>query len=206
MRRTAAALVVACLALASLVLVGCDDPESSSPPATATAEAAAYNEPLMGGEPLSFDSAGVPIAAELLLPQGDGPFPGILFISGSGPTRRDGVSPPLDLRTDELLIGLRDAGYAVLSFDDRASGWTPLGGLNPIEMGYELLLNDARAALTTLREREEVDAERIYLMGHSEGGQTVIVMGSELGAGTEAIPSLAESSRSRRRPVPSTRS
>ncbi len=187
--RSLAAITVVAL-LSALLLAACEDEDPPESPGLA------FNEPLMGGEPLTFESRGMPVAAELLTPEGEGPFPGVLFVSGSGATRRDGVSPPLDLRTDEVLLGLRDSGFAVLSFDDRGSGWTPVGGLDLAAAGYEVLLDDARAALAALRAHDDVDSEQIYLMGHSEGGQTVIVLASEAEPGAiDGIITLAAPAR-----------
>ena len=64
------------------------------------------------------------IFGEINYPDGEGPFPGILFISGSGPNDRDGNSA-VGVKSDYILKitkVLNEHGFAVLRFDKRGSG------------------------------------------------------------------------------------
>ena len=120
-------------------------------------------------EDVSFDNPaapGVTLAGTLTLPEGQGPFPAVVLISGSGPQDRD-----------EALMGHRpfliwaDAlsrqGIAVLRYDDRGVGAST--GSFQAATGADLA-SDAVAALAWLATRPEVDPARIGLIGHSEGG------------------------------------
>ncbi len=128
------------------------------------------------------------IAGSLRVPEGAGPdagWPAVLWISGSGSQTRHGFAPAgggrvLDAGSWEIHDAVARAGFVVLSTDDRGVGGTPLGekGADPREIGYDELVGDAQAALDWLFEREEVDGERVFLIGHSEGGLTAPLLAS----------------------------
>lgn len=109
---------------------------------------------------------GVTLAGTLTLPRGVGPFPAVVLITGSGPQDRDetifGHKPFLVL-SDRLTR----AGVATLRADDRGVGGS---GGSTSEATAELLVGDVRAAVALLASRPEIDATRIGLIGHSEGG------------------------------------
>ena len=110
--------------------------------------------------------AQITLAGTLTLPKGPGPFPAAVLISGSGPHDRDetiaGHKPFL-----VLADYLTRKGMAVLRYDKRGVGKsTGTDG----EGTTEDLASDTEAALAYLRSRKEIDAKRIGLIGHSEGG------------------------------------
>jgi pimeloyl-ACP methyl ester carboxylesterase len=110
--------------------------------------------------------ANIHIAGTLTIPQGEGPFPAVLLISGSGPADRDesilGHKPFLVLADH-----LTRQGIAVLRVDKRGCGKTA-GTLRG--SGMEDFASDALAGVAYLKNRSEVDAKKIGLIGHSEGG------------------------------------
>lgn len=117
-------------------------------------------------EPVAFESGDVVLAGTLTLPAGEGAFPGVLFITGSGPQDRDetilGHKPFL-----VLADRLTRAGFATLRIDDRGvGGSTGEDGL----ASYDDLLGDVLAGLETLAAHPRVDPERVGLLGHSQGG------------------------------------
>jgi alpha-beta hydrolase superfamily lysophospholipase len=106
----------------------------------------------------------------LSLPAGEGPFPGLALVHGSGPNDRDEtIGPNRPFR--ELAQGLSRRGVAVLRYDKRSfarpADLTALGDRLTVR---EEVIDDARAALDLLRARPEIDAGRVYLLGHSLGG------------------------------------
>lgn len=111
-------------------------------------------------------SADVSVAGTLTIPKGKGPFPAVLLIAGSGPSDRDesalGHKPFLVLADH-----LTRQGIAVLRADKRGVGKTT-GTFS--SSGVEEFASDALAGVEYLKTRTEVDAKRIGLIGHSEGG------------------------------------
>jgi len=111
-------------------------------------------------------AANVTLAGTLTLPDGPGPFPAVVFITGSGPQNRDeellGHKPFLVLADH-----LTRRGIAVLRYDDRGIGKST-GDFAAATS--EDFAGDALAAWQFLRARREIDTRHIGLLGHSEGG------------------------------------
>lgn len=111
-------------------------------------------------------AAGVTLAGTLTRPKGDGPFPAVLLISGSGPQNRD-----------EFLLGhkpflvladyLTRRGIAVLRVDDRGVGKST-GDFAAATS--EDFAGDALAGVAYLKSRSDIHSGKIGLIGHSEGG------------------------------------
>ena len=111
-------------------------------------------------------AADVSIAGTLTIPQGKGPFPAVLLIAGSGPSDRDEAAlghKPFLVLADHLTR----QGIAVLRADKRGIGKTT-GTFS--SSGVAEFASDARAGVEYLKSRPEVDAKKIGLIGHSEGG------------------------------------
>lgn len=138
-----------------------------------TAEALSLRRPQEPERPLpyleedvSLQSGDVTLAGTLTLPEGEGPFAAVLFISGSGAQDRDeaiaGHRPFLVL-SDVIT----QAGLATLRFDDRGIGGST-GELT--SSSYQDLVADILVGVDYLKHRTEIDPGRIGLFGHSEGG------------------------------------
>jgi uncharacterized protein len=111
-------------------------------------------------------AAGIELAGTLTLPPGAGPFPAVALVTGSGPQDRDETllgHKPFLVIADHLTR----AGIAVLRYDDRGVGES--GG--DFAAGTTVdFAGDAAAAIAYLQTHGAVDARRIGLIGHSEGG------------------------------------
>ncbi|HZU28877.1 MAG TPA: alpha/beta fold hydrolase [Bryobacteraceae bacterium] len=111
-------------------------------------------------------SAGITLAATFTVPQGKGPFPAVVLITGSGPQDRDesllGHKPFL-----VLADYLTRHGIAVLRADDRG---TAKSGGDFTSATTADFASDAEAGVAWLKTRSEGDPQRIGLIGHSEGG------------------------------------
>ena len=117
---------------------------------------------------VTFASGAIELAGTLTLPGGPGPHPALVTITGSGPQDRDNAHPSIpDYRPFAWLAErLQELGVAVLRFDERGVGES--GGEFAGATSHDLSL-DVEAALRYLRTRPEVDADRLGLIGHSEG-------------------------------------
>lgn len=120
-------------------------------------------------------SAPVSLAGTLTLPPGKGPFPAVLFITGSGPEDRDETvfdHKPFLVISDALTR----AGIATLRFDDRGTGKSggAMKGLTTLDFAQ-----DAIAELTFLAARPEIDVRALGIIGHSEGGTIAPIVASQ---------------------------
>ena len=139
----------------------------------ATAEATAPSRPQTPvppfpyrAEEVSFENGPVTLAGTLTLPQGEGPFPAVVLITGSGAQDRDETlfdHKPFAVWADALTR----RGVAVLRYDDRGVGGSGGGSADETTADFA---GDATAAVALLRGRPDIDPARIGLMGHREGG------------------------------------
>lgn len=117
-------------------------------------------------EEVTFDSKakGVKLAGTFTRPKGDGPFPAVALITGSGPQDRDesllGHKPFLVL-ADHLTRN----GIAVLRYDDRGVAKSTGDFAKATSKDFA---EDAAGAVAYLKGRKDVG--KVGLMGHSEGG------------------------------------
>lgn len=115
---------------------------------------------------------GVVLAGGYVAPRGTtGRAPAIVFLSGSGAQDRNGGVLPGHAPFRELAEALAAAGVASLRLDDRGIGGSS-GRYD--EATIAQLAGDARAAIAWLARRDDVDPDRILMLGHSEGGLVAI--------------------------------
>jgi len=135
--------------------------ERGSAPEVAPQEPVPYRE-----EELSFENGDIHFEGTLTLPEGAGPFPAAVMITGSGPQDRD-----------ETLVGFRlfrviadhltRLGIAVYRYDDRGVGGSSGNVATATTSDFA---DDVLAAVNMLTEHAEIDRGQIGLIGHSEGG------------------------------------
>jgi len=118
-------------------------------------------------EEVTFASApGVTMAGTLTIPQGTGPYPAVVLVTGSGAQDRDEEllgHKPFAVLADHLTR----RGIAVLCYDDRGVGRST-GRFADATSGD--FADDALAAVRYLGTRREVSPRKIGIAGHSEGG------------------------------------
>ena len=127
---------------------------------------------------------GVKTNAQLTIPAvGNGPFPGVLLISGSG--AQDMNSSAIFISIDNVTGAkiypptpffqisqyLSERGFVVLKYDKRGVGenHTIVDSNVWGNMTINNLVQDANRALSVLMKQPEVDGNRLTVLGHSEG-------------------------------------
>ena len=121
------------------------------------------------------DAGDIKLAGTLTLPEGEGRFPVVVLISGSGPQDRDQSilkHKPFWLLADFLSRN----GFAVLRFDDRGVGESEGDFASATSADFA---TDVAAGITFLRKHPAIDAKKIGLMGHSEGGLIAPIVASK---------------------------
>lgn len=131
-------------------------PQEPKPPFPYTAEEVTFLN----------SEAGIELAGTLTIPEGKGPHPAVILLTGSGTQDRDetimGHKPFLVIADN-----LSRNGIAVLRYDDRGAGRSKG---TPADASSADFASDARAALEYLYSRTEINASLTGLAGHSEGG------------------------------------
>jgi len=103
------------------------------------------------------------------VPRRDGPVPGLVLLSGSGPQDQDetiGRNKPVK----DLAWGLATAGIAVLRFEKVTHAHPAQVAGNERFTLTDEYVPHAVAAIGLLREHPAVDPARVFLGGHSQGG------------------------------------
>jgi uncharacterized protein len=119
---------------------------------------------------------GIQTNAQLTIPAvGNGPFPGVLLVHGSGPVDMNETLAPDSKPFWQIAQYLSERGFAVLRYDKRGVGTNSQIIDSDIwgNLTFGDLKNDAEIALSVLTQQPEVDPSKITLIGHSEG--TIIV-------------------------------
>ena len=157
-----------------------DEAEAAPDTGTATNAYAADPDAPYTTEERTLTRDGIRLAGTLTLPKGEGPFPLVVFSTGSGPQDRD-----------ETLFGfkpfriLADAfarkGVASLRYDDRGVGGST-GSIQ--EATTRTFADDVAMWIESLRPEDAIDAARAGVLGHSEGGAVAAIAAA-------ADPSLA---------------
>ncbi len=115
----------------------------------------------------------------LTVPEGEGPFPAVVLVHGSGPNDRD--ETVMNLRPfRDLAEGLAEKGVVVFRYDKRT--WV-YGERLAQEKDVTLMdetVEDAVSAVQVLLRQEKIDPERIWVLGHSLGATAIPVIDGEL--------------------------
>lgn len=108
----------------------------------------------------------------LTMPKGNGPFPVVVLVHGSGPNDRDESIGPLKPFRD-LAVGLASENIAVLRFDKRTFAHSFQSTDVPEFTVNDEYIQDSIAAVKFLKSMKDIDSSRIYVLGHSEGAMLV---------------------------------
>jgi uncharacterized protein len=132
------------------------------------------------------EKSNIKLAGTLTTPQGSGPFPAVILITGSGPQNRN---EELFGHKPFLVISdwLTRTGIAVLRYDDRGVGKSQGSQLNSTSADFAF---DTEAAFNFLKNNPKINSKSIGLIGHSEGGLIAPIVAST-NPGIAFIVSLA---------------
>ncbi|NNE73992.1 MAG: prolyl oligopeptidase family serine peptidase [Acidimicrobiales bacterium] len=112
-----------------------------------------------GCEPIDID-------AKLFVPAGDGPRPTVMVVPGSL-----GVGPNHEAHAEQLVA----EGFVVCVVDPFGPRAVTSTVANQTAYSFAASAFDVLATLQVLRDRPEVDADRIAAQGHSRGGSAVTI-------------------------------
>lgn len=108
----------------------------------------------------------------LTTPKGDGPYPAVVLVHGSGPHDMDETigsnKPFLDLAQ-----GLASRGIAVLRYTKRTKAYKLTNTQRSKITVKEEALDDAIEAVKFLKGDKKIDPQKIFVIGHSLGGMLV---------------------------------
>jgi hypothetical protein len=141
----------------------------TSPPPVATTSHAEQVQPNgVRSRPMQVKSPRGPLPGTLLLPNGDGPFPAVVLVGGSGPNDRDETIGPNKPLLD-LAEGLAAAGIASLRYVKRTLTYgAQMMGDSSFTVDQEVT-DDALAALKLLAHQPHIAGGHLFVMGHSLG-------------------------------------
>lgn len=110
-------------------------------------------------EAISFKNHRITLAGTLLLPEGNGPFPCIVFTHGSGAETRAGSRGLANLFVAN--------GIAALIFDKRGTGKS---SGKDWQDSFDNYASDALAAGEFIKKYPGIDSKKLGIYGHSQGG------------------------------------
>jgi len=109
------------------------------------------------------------LPATLTIPNGDGAFPGVVLVHGSGPNDRDETIGP-NKPFKDIAWGLATKGIVVLRYEKRTKQYSEeMSKLTDITVNEEVI-DDAFLAIESLKNNQFVDRNKIFIIGHSLGG------------------------------------
>lgn len=108
----------------------------------------------------------------LTLPDGEGPFPLVVFVHGSGPSDRDETMGKQKLFRD-LASDLAQYGIASIRYDKRTYIYANKMQSKTNLTVKEETIDDALQAVCFAQTTDRVDPNRVYIAGHSMGGYLI---------------------------------
>ena len=143
-------------------------------------------------ENVIFESGDLTLIGTVYTPDGEGPFPVVVIVHGSGPTNRNGlvniVGPVNQCLYPELVNQqfnpysdiaehLSSRGIMVFSYDKRTATHPAL--LNPVTVTPYDFIDDVHSAIDFIKLREGADQDCIVLAGHSQGAGFIPIVAQE---------------------------
>ena len=128
-----------------------------------------------GDEAVRVRSEGFALAVTLTTPadreQPEAGWPAVLLVPGPTASDRDGTVAGVPVR-GQIAGALADAGFMVARYDRRGIGQS---GGRPESAGIQEYADDARSMVRYLDDRDDVDNDRITILGQAVGGWTALL-------------------------------
>lgn len=137
-------------------------PQQNTAPIPAVPADASYSE-----REVTVGAEGHPLGGTLAMPKGQGPFPAVVLVHGSGPNDREETIGGSHVFTD-IARGLAAQGIAVLRYEKRTRA-RPQDFKDGIVTIDSETTDDAVAAVKTLASMPGIDPKRVFVFGHSLG-------------------------------------
>lgn len=149
---------------ASIAAAGCGGSSSPTTPTTVTPPVPTTP----GRHEVTLQGAGVTVGGYLFVPNASGPNPALIVLHGWQPAGTNGAA-----LVEARARRYADEGYVALALSLR--GWPPSGGADDCALRQP---DDVAAAVSWLRTLPGVLADRIGLVGFSQGGQIALLTAS----------------------------
>jgi dienelactone hydrolase len=118
---------------------------------------------------LTLSSSHWNLPATLTLPKGQGPFPVVILVHGSGPNDQDESIGPNKVFKD-LAWGLASRGIAVLRYSKRTFVYGAASAVDIVKLTVqEEVIDDVNSAVALAARQPEIDPKRVLIAGHSLG-------------------------------------
>src|SRR5687767_2466541 len=130
---------------------------------------------------------GFSLAGTVTKPENIAKPPVVILVSGSGQQDRDETVFGIPV-LGQVAGRLADAGFFVVRYDKRGVGQS---GGRIESTSIEAYADDVRAVVDWVRQRKDVDRNRIALVGHSEGGAVALLVGGRLKGQVRALGLIA---------------
>ena len=147
-------------------------------------------------QPLTLVNGKFELPGTLTLPKGDGPFPAVVLVHGSGPHDQDETIGP-NKGFKDLAYGLAAHGIAVFRYTKRTEKYGEKSSDDPAKLTVDdEVISDARAAVALVAQQPKINPKQVFLLGHSLGaylapriatGDSQIAGIAILGANTKPI-------------------
>ncbi|MBM3777617.1 MAG: alpha/beta fold hydrolase [Acidimicrobiia bacterium] len=123
-------------------------------------------------EPITIPAEGFNIAGTMTRPTSPpAKAPAVVLIAGSGVSDRDSVVAGVPIMS-HIAGALARAGFIVVRYDKRGTGQSGGRAENATIRDFS---NDARTVVQWLEKRDDVDSDRVAVVGHSEGAWVALV-------------------------------
>jgi pimeloyl-ACP methyl ester carboxylesterase len=144
-----------------------------------------------GERSVTVDAGDVTLDGRLAVPDGEGPFPGVVLVHGAGVHDPDGTVGASKLLKD-LAWGLASEGIATLRYEKRLAAHEVSDEAFTLDT---VVVDDAVAAVAELVAVDEVATEAVFVAGHSQGGMCAPRIAARHGglAGVVVLDALADS-------------